>query len=155
VSLFEFDPFLSALNRTFRDMADIELVNGSIQTASESENADGLRADVSSVVGIFGPEKASLILTLTEEVALNIASIISGRRLELEDALVCDTAGELLNMTVGSAQRLSAVKFSFAIPVSIQGRGHGLRANKDNISKYVISKGAGGDVGLILVKNLE
>ncbi len=159
-NIFELQPFLEAMNRTFKDMADITLVNGPIESAiSENITTDvhskiGMFADVSSNIGIFADVKASLVLTLDAVGAAMVAKRISGVDLELYDKLLTDTIGELLNIIVGSAQRASPIQFDFSIPVSVQGKNHEVRPPRNSSLRYNVSKFDKETVCLILSQGL-
>lgn len=145
---FEFEPFIEAMNRTFKYMAGEELLNG------PCEIWDGSRifADVTAIMGLSGDEKGSLVLTVTEQAAIKLTSTITGKDVTLEDRLITDTIGELINIIVGSAQRNSSVKFDFSVPVSIKGKNHEVRAVSEGYFKRIISKMSGEEVGLYLAK---
>lgn len=156
VTAFELDPFIRAMNHTFRDMADIDLSNDPIETvASDYLHADvhskiALLADVSTNVGIIAEERASLLLTLSEKGAIAVAKMITGKDLKLYDRLVADSVGELLNMIAGSAQRASSLRFQFSIPVSMQGKRHEIRTVSNSTLRYSISHFGIEEVRLIL-----
>ena len=44
-----------------------------------------------------------------------------------EDRMLMDTAGELLNIIVGSAQRNSQTRYDFSLPSAFKGEGYPLR----------------------------
>ena len=143
---FEFEPFVEAMNRTFKYMAGEELVNGTY----EEWNGARIFADVTAIMGLSGEQKGSLVLTVTEKAAIHLTSIITGKDVTLDDRLITDTIGELINIIVGSAQRNSRVKFDFSVPVAIKGKHHEVRAVSEGSFKRIISKMSGEDIGLYL-----
>ena len=145
---FEFEPFVEAMNRTFRYMAGEELDNGSLNHWDGSQ----IFADVSAVMGISGEEKGTLVLTVSEKAALKLTAIITGLDVTLEDRLVTDTIGELINIIVGSAQRHSVARFDFSIPLAIKGRNHEVRAVSEGYFKYMLSHMSGEEIGLYMAK---
>jgi CheY-specific phosphatase CheX len=141
-------PFVDALSRTFRDMAEIEIGIGPV------EEPDGtiVFSDATATIGLMGTERASLVMTVEEPLALEITQRVTGKAAGLEDRLVGDTIGELLNMVVGAAQRGSPVKFDFSLPVSIRGKNHEVRAVSKGYFRRVLCSAAGGKVGLYLAR---
>lgn len=112
--------FATCLRATYRDMLNIEMKQGSI-----SEQIDfPVRADVSSCVMITGASHASVVLAFDEASAVDATNRFTKTKSQFEDSLVGDTAREILNIVVGSAQREVADRFSFSLPVSVQGRNH-------------------------------
>ncbi|MCE9600338.1 MAG: chemotaxis protein CheX [Spirochaetia bacterium] len=112
--------FAACLKATYRDMLNIEMQQGSI-----SEQIDfPVRADVSACVMITGASPACVVLAFDELSAVDATNRFTQTQNRFEDSLVGDTAREILNIVVGSAQRDVADRFSFSLPVSVQGRNH-------------------------------
>ncbi|MDX1957010.1 MAG: chemotaxis protein CheX [Leptospiraceae bacterium] len=124
---FKIFPFLDGLQRTFRGMAGVTLENPKIGEYNEPE----FFSDYTCSIGLIGIERASLILTLSEKVATEITSMITGKVLSGGEKIITDTIGELLNMAVGVAQKLSGEKFDFSLPVSVKGKSHQINVIKD------------------------
>ncbi len=141
-------PFLDALNRTLADMADEHPSNSDI-VRCEGER---VVSDVTASVGIFGPEPGSLILVMNAAVARDLCKRTTGRSdTELEDRLVLDAVGELINMIVGVAGGASSVRFDFSLPVSTGVESHEVRILRSTNFEKVVSKISSGEVALYLV----
>jgi CheY-specific phosphatase CheX len=145
---FEFKPFIDALNRTFKEMVGEEPING----APEEPDGKDIMADVSAHIGLMGPEKANVVLILTNNIAKQIVKTIMGIDPKDDDhQIVADTVGEILNMIIGSTQRHSPIKFEFSLPGVIIGNSHEVRLLSGGHYRKVISKLSGEDIGLYLV----
>ena len=143
----DFTPFVNSLNRTFSDMVGQELLNGPYENMDKGETF----ADISVNIGLTGDVKASLVLTVTENAALQITKTTTGKQdIKMEDKIVTDTVGELLNMIVGSTQRHSNLKWDFSLPLAIEGRNHEVRSIFKSNFRRVVSKMHGETVGLYL-----
>ena len=92
---------------------------------------------------------------MNKNTAVYLTHAITGKERELGDPLVGDTVGELLNMIVGSAQRESAAKFHFGLPVCIGGREHLVRPLLGVEFRQVVSTLPTGEIGLYLTININ
>ncbi|MDX1957011.1 MAG: chemotaxis protein CheX [Leptospiraceae bacterium] len=138
--------FVQALNKTLKDMGDIDLVNEEIEEFHSTE----FHSDFTCSIGIVeAKERSSLILSLDDIAKEKIVFSIT-QKLNPQKSLVYDTIGELLNIIVGIAQKESSVKFDFSLPVSIIGKNHLVHLIHNEKSKRAISKLDDGKLGLYL-----
>ncbi len=146
----EIAPFVNAMNHTFKEMAGVELVNGSEEPFEEKL----IQADASAIISLRSDENASIVLTVSEVAARTLTTKISRPNTIINERRMTDTLGELLNMLVGDAQRRSTSKFSFSIPVSIFGKNHEVnliaQAGRQVICRRVVSRMMGENVVLYL-----
>jgi chemotaxis protein CheX len=103
-----------------------------------SKNADGAPPDqadgplngyrdITGVLGFSGSRTGSILLTLSEKLALQIVGGMLDTQLTTIDSVVCDGIGELVNMISGSAKtRLQSkgLDFVLSIPHTIVGPNH-------------------------------
>lgn len=112
--------FSTCLKTTFRDMLSVEMTQGPI-----AEHVDyPVRADVSACITISSRAPACVVLAFDADSAMDAAERFTQTKSPFEDPMVGDTAREILNILVGSAQREISEKFEFSLPISIQGRNH-------------------------------
>ncbi|MCB1193100.1 MAG: chemotaxis protein CheX [Leptospiraceae bacterium] len=118
----EITPFIDALNQTFEDMVEIKLNNEPVEILQ----SDTIYSDVSSSIGIFNEKQnMSLVISVSFETAIFMTQRVTGKKnVNINDKIIMDTIGEILNMIVGSAQKRSEIKFDFSIPISIKGKDH-------------------------------
>jgi len=146
---FQLEHFIPSMNHTFKEMCDMELLNGIV----EEYKFKPIIADVSSMITLKGTKDATLILTLSikaaREVTKKICGIESG---EGDHHIISDTVGEILNMLVGFAQKTSPVKFNFSIPITVYGIKQELSHDtKTTNSKRIVSRLNGEEVWLYLI----
>ncbi len=112
--------FASCLKTTFRDMLGVEMTQGAV-----TEHVDyPVRADVSACITISAKVPASVVLAFDRASALDAAERFTQMKTTFEDPIVGDTAREIVNILVGSAQREISERFEFSLPISIQGPNH-------------------------------
>jgi CheY-specific phosphatase CheX len=117
---FSLNPFINSLEKTLLNMAGLKLDN----PKSIKFNKNNFFSDYTSCIGLIGKEKASLILTVTDNLAKRIVYLITGSEASNNESLIIDTISELLNITVGNAQKDLYEKFEFTLPISIKGTKH-------------------------------
>lgn len=73
--------------------------------------------EVSAVVSLTGKVTASVVLSLSEELALRVAGELMFDEFDSVTREVCDSVGELLNMVAGGAKmKLSELELGLGIP---------------------------------------
>ena len=150
---YDLSPFVQAMNHTFREMADVELINGPEEEYKERM----IRADVSAFISLRSDQNVSVILTVPDHAARLLTERIGGKNAVLDEQRVTDTIGELLNMLVGYAQRKSTFKFTFSIPISIIGKNHEVNLiptdGQQAYCRRVVSRMSGDPVTLYLANS--
>ncbi|MBI3394983.1 MAG: chemotaxis protein CheX [Spirochaetia bacterium] len=150
---FDLSPFIQAMNHTFREMADVELINGPEEDYKERL----IRADVSAFISLRSEQNVSVILTVPDHAARFLTETIGGKAAAADEGRVTDTIGELLNMLVGYAQKKASFKFTFSIPISIIGKNHEvnlvLTDGQQATCRRVVSRLSGDPVGLYLANS--
>ena len=145
---YNFKHFVKAMNHAFKEMADLDLVNGD----PKDYGGEDLAADISTNIGLTGEKAACIVLTMTEGAGKLLTARIRGEAAALRDDLISDIAGELLNILVGISQRNSKIKFEFSIPVSIIGKNHVVRPLKRGYTQGVISTLQDETIGLYFIE---
>lgn len=113
--------FARALEQTFQDMLGVDLTSENVREIG----AEPIRADVSASVTLKAEgQHALVILTFDADAAVDASHLLTGERNTVDHPLVADTVRELLNITVGSAQRLGTSRFQFSLPISVMGKDH-------------------------------
>ncbi|MCE9600339.1 MAG: chemotaxis protein CheX [Spirochaetia bacterium] len=113
--------FARALEQAFQDMLGVDLVAGEVREIGD----EPIRADVSASMTLKADSQHALvILTFDADAAVDASQLMTGERNTVDHPLVADTVREFLNITVGSAQRISAARFQFSLPISVQGKNH-------------------------------
>jgi chemotaxis protein CheX len=83
------------------------------------------RHDVSGIIGLSGTLKATIAVSLEQDLVFSAAEHILGTRPQKIDADVVDLVGELANMIGGNAkERLGMHGVSLGLPTVVAGAGH-------------------------------
>ena len=122
------NPFIDSLVNTFSTMLNCEARRGPITLATH-----GMRTyPISGVIGLSGRAVGTVVINLSEEVALKAASTMLMMNLTEVNGDVIDAVGELANMVAGQAKaELEEYELSVSLPSVITGAGHEVRFPSD------------------------
>lgn len=112
------NPFISAVAKTFETMLGLKVHR------SKPVLKNNLCAlyPVSGIIGLSGNIVGTVILTMTEPVAIKVASALLMEECTTINADVLDAVGELTNMIAGNAKaQLEEYKLSLSLPNVIHG----------------------------------
>ena len=117
------NPVLRAVNEILVTMAQLEVKPGRVRKKEHDE-----AVSCKSVTGLMGMSskeaRASIALTFTEPVILDIASNMLHESKHSIDGIVIDLVGELANMVMGGAKRNleeDGYSFNLTLPTVIMG----------------------------------
>jgi len=123
------NPFLTAVSNTFSTMLQCEARRGEMSLAA---NPGGQTFPVSGVIGLSGKAAGTVVINLSEEVAIKGASAMLMMELTELDADVIDAVGEIANMVAGQAKaELEEYDLSVSLPNVVTGKGHEVRFPSD------------------------
>ncbi len=115
------NPFVRSLNTTFRTMLSLEVARGRMWL---QDGATTLH-EVSGVIGLSGKAVGSVILSLSQDVAIRAASQMLMTEINEVNDDVTDAVGELANMVAGAAKaELEEYEMSVSLPSIITGTNH-------------------------------
>jgi chemotaxis protein CheX len=118
------NPFITSLSTVFRTMLQCEVKRGELRLAQD----DIPRHQVTGVIGLSGNAVGTVVLSLSETLALKAASTMLMAETTAIDADVLDAVGELTNMVAGGAKaQLEEYKLSVSLPNIITGQDHNIR----------------------------
>ena len=118
------NPFISAVTKTFETMVNLQLTR-SAPVLKEGRSA---LYPISGIIGFSGKIVGTVILTMSESLALKAASVMLMDDLKTVDADVLDAIGELTNMIAGNAKaQLEEYSLSLSLPNVISGEGAEIR----------------------------
>lgn len=146
------NPFISAVQNTFKTMLDCDVHRG-VPVLKEGICP---RFEVSGIIGLSGLAIGTVVLSLSESVALKAASTMLMCETSTVDNDVIDAVGELTNMVAGSAKaKLSQYSLMVSLPNVIIGQNVEIRfpSNVTPISVPFTSPWGGLtlDVGLVAI----
>jgi chemotaxis protein CheX len=126
--------FISSLDNTFRTMLDCNVQRG--QPALKDFASP--KFDISGIIGLTGNAIGTVVLSLSEEVALRAASHMLMCDCTEINADVIDAVGELTNMVAGAAKSaLEEFHMSVSLPNVITGHDHKIGFPSDVQPIYV------------------
>lgn len=115
------NPFIKSLANTFDVMLQQKVTRGDLELKS---NFCPLHP-VSGIIGLSGKATGTVVLSLSEVVALKAASTMLMTELSVIDDDVTDAVGELVNMVTGGAKaELEAYNLSISLPGVVTGKNH-------------------------------
>ena len=117
------NPFIVSLRTALQTMVGLEVERGTPYLRTET------RADypISGVIGLSGLAVGTVVLNLSEEIALKAASAMLMTEIVTVDADVIDAVGELTNVVAGAAKsKLEEFHLMVSLPNVITGSAHGI-----------------------------
>ncbi|GEM_PF-2938043 len=119
--MLDFEIFSAALRHVFAEFVGLRDL-----TSEAIKNLPDKYQNITSKIELFGEANGTLWLNISEP-----GVTLAMQKLQIpqssEDRMLMDTAGELLNIIVGSAQRNSTVRYEFSLPSAYKGEGYPLR----------------------------
>lgn len=118
------NPFITSLCNAFRTMLECEVERGPISL----KETNVPRYCISGVIGLSGNAVGSVVLSLSEDVAIKAAGVMLATEVNSVDADVIDAVGELTNMVAGAAKsELEEYQLMVSLPSVVTGENHEIR----------------------------
>ena len=118
------NPFIIAVSKTLETMAGCKVVREPPQVKREKSAL----FPVSGIIGLSGSVVGTVVLTMSEALALKCASAMLMEEFKEFNADVFDAVGELTNVIAGNAKaQLEEYKLSLSLPNVIYGKDAELR----------------------------
>ncbi len=118
------NPFLRSLVNTFSTMLNCEAKRGEITFANMGER----HYPISGVIGLSGKAVGTVVINLSEEVALKAASAMLMMEMTSLNDDVLDAVGELANVVAGQAKaELEEYELNVSLPNVVTGKDHEIR----------------------------
>ena len=95
------NPFLTSIKSVFDMMLQVPFTMGKPQIKEDNVP----RYDVSGIIGLSGSVTGCVVINLSEEIALQLASALSGEEYTEFNDDCSDAIGELANMIAGGAKK--------------------------------------------------
>ncbi len=122
------NPFIASVRNAFLTMLNCEVRRGAINLKDDSSP----KYEISGIIGLSGRAVGTVVLSLSEEVALKSASTMLMCETTAIDADVVDAVGELTNMVAGAAKaELEEYELQVSLPNVITGRDHDVHFPSD------------------------
>ncbi len=122
------NPFLNSVSSTFETMLSAEATRGDISLG----NAKQRKFPISGLIGMSGNASGVVVINLSEQVALKIATtMLMEEQTEVNDD-VLDAVGEIANIVAGQAKiELEQYNLSVSLPNVITGQDYEVRFPAD------------------------
>lgn len=118
------NPFIRSLQKTFQTMLGCEVHRGGLSLKQQR----GAMHPVSGVIGLSGLAIGTVVLNLSEQLALKAASAMLMTETTEINADVIDAVGELTNMVAGAAKaELEEYHLQVSLPNVVTGTDHEIR----------------------------
>ncbi len=118
------NPFIRSLGNAFKTMLNCEVRRG----APCLKTDPWPNYEISGIIGLSGRAIGTVVLSLSEAVALKAASTMLLCDFNEINAEVVDAVGELANVVAGAAKaELEEYQMSTSLPSVITGRNHSVR----------------------------
>lgn len=118
------NPFVEAVANTFETMLNCKAHRGSLALASTAKRT----YPISGVIGLSGRAAGTVVINLSEQVALKAASAMLMTEISEINDDVLDAVGEIANMVAGQAKaELEEYELSVSLPNVVTGVGHEVR----------------------------
>jgi chemotaxis protein CheX len=117
------NPFIESTLSVFKTMIGIEPKKDNLYIKKEDEPS----FDISGVIGLAGQAVGSVVISMPEDLALEVVSKFLGEEKTTVDDDVIDAVGEIINMVTGSTKKVfseKGLRFKISIPNVIVGKGH-------------------------------
>lgn len=113
------NPFIKAVQNLFTTMIEIPFQLEKPELKKEASAP----YEVSSIIGLSGGVVGCVVVSLSETVALQLASVLTGETLTKVDADLTDAIGEIANMIAGNAKTdFPSENCSISVPSVVVGR---------------------------------
>ncbi len=118
------NPFLSSVASTFHTMLGTEVRRGPMSLRDPAKKS----YPISGVIGLTGKAVGTVVINLSEEVALKAASALLMDDIRVINDDVLDAVGELANVIAGQAKaELEQYELSVSLPNVVTGDNHRVR----------------------------
>ena len=84
--------------------------------------------DVSGVIGLTGEARGAVVISMKQDLALKLTSILTGTEHKGLDADVVDAVGEIINIIAGNAKQEleEAFRLVISLPTIVRGKEHSI-----------------------------
>ncbi|MCL2411269.1 MAG: chemotaxis protein CheX [Treponema sp.] len=119
-------PFVDGSVEVFRDLCNTEINAGRSYFVSKDEFETIW--DVSGIIGLSGEANGAVAISLKEDTAFKLTSILTGKEYKSIDSEVTDVLGEIVNIVAGNVKNVFEKKHRIKItmPSIIKGKAHSI-----------------------------
>ena len=117
-------PFIDGTEEVFRDLCNTEVKAGRPYFVSKNEFET--ISDISGIIGLSGEANGAVAISLKEDTAFKLTSILTGKEYASVDSEVTDMLGEIVNIIAGNVKNVFEKKhrIKISMPSIIKGKAH-------------------------------
>ena len=118
-------PFINVCKNVFRDFVGQEIEARMPYFMEKDESGEW---DISGIIGLTGEARGAVVISLKQELAMKLTSILTGAEYTKMDDDVVDAVGEILNIIAGNVKQELEDAFSLVIslPTIVKGKEHSI-----------------------------
>ena len=116
-------PFIKVCKNVFRDFLNQQLeANVPYFMAKETV----FEWDVSGIIGLTGEARGAVVISMKEDLAIKLTSILTGTTYKALDDDVVDAVGELINIIAGNVKQEleESYRLVISLPTIVKGKEH-------------------------------
>jgi chemotaxis protein CheX len=119
-------PFIKVCKNVFHEFLGVEL---EAKLPYFMEKNEVTEWDVSGIIGLTGEARGAVVISMKEDLAIKLTSILTGIEHKGLDADVVDAVGEIINIIAGnSKQELEeAFRLIISLPTIVKGKEHTIK----------------------------
>ena len=118
-------PFINVCKNVYKEFVNLEL-DAKMPYFMEKDSVT--EWDVSGVIGLTGEARGAVVISMKQELAIKLTSILTGKQHSTLDADVVDAVGEIINIIAGNAKQEleEAFRLVISLPTIVKGREHSI-----------------------------
>ena len=119
-------PFIDGTIEVFRDLCNTETKAGRAFFVSKDEFETIW--DISGIIGLSGEANGAVAISIKEETAFKLTSLLTGKEYTTIDREVTDMLGEVVNIIAGNVKNVFEKKhrIKISMPSIIKGKAHSI-----------------------------
>ena len=119
-------PFIEGSEEVFRDLCNTQITAGRPFFVSKDEFESIW--DISGIIGLSGEANGAVAISLKEDTAFKLTTILTGKEYKAVDSEVTDVLGEIVNIITGNVKNVFEKKhrIKISMPSIIKGKAHSI-----------------------------
>ena len=118
-------PFINVCKNVYKEFVNLEL---EAKMPYFMEKDAVTEWDVSGVIGLTGEARGAVVISMKDDLAIKLTSILTGTQHTGLDADVVDAVGEIINIIAGNVKQEleEAFRLIISLPTIIKGKEHSI-----------------------------
>ena len=123
-------PFIKVCKNVFHEFLSLELEAKLPYFMEKNEETEW---DVSGIIGLTGEARGAVVISMKQDLAIRLTSILTGSQHKNLDADVVDAVGEIINIIAGNAKQEleEAFRLVISLPTIVKGKEHSINWPND------------------------